>query len=1414
MTPTGVSGLSINGPSTVLRNEGTMEWLSGDLTLFDRARLENASTLNILTGRLFSSNTTGPLVFVNEAQGTIRKTGPDPFQIVSGIAFDNRGEIDVQGGTLAVDAAATFTDTPLEVAAGATLHLRNNLQTFVGTVSGTPSGRLEISAPFVAGPSAVWDFGGTGILWTGNDGLRGGRLVNRGTLRLAPAVNGVVIDGQTSVLRNEGTMEWESGDLTLLNQARIENASTLNILTGRLFPSSTLGPLVFVNEAQGTIRKTGPDEFLIGNGILFETAGLLDVQGGPFVVDAAARYLDGSQLAVADGAILHLRNNTQTFVGTVSGTPSGRLEISAPFVASPSAVWDFGGTGILWTGNDGLRGGRLVNRGTLRLAPAVNGVVIDGQTSILRNEGTMEWASGDLTLLSSGQVRNASMLNLTGPGRLFSSSTTGPFVLANEAGGTIRKTGTDTFSLHGVRLSNQAGATVALDEGAIAMDAAFEHQLGATLSGTGQLVTATVEVDGTISPGPSGGLGTLTLDGPFQPSGGAVLRTDVGAGGASDVLAVTGPIALGGTLLVSVRPGYTPQLGDAFTVVTGQTPTGLFGSVVTIGAPQGIRFAAQPIVGGVRVTAVAGTGGPISTFPDSLIAGDTRSVLLLGPLAGATAARLECTSCLDAAAFGSIPGTALTPTADGVSVRFDVSDPRVMGNYDVVVDLPGGAQSRAALPVRPFVSAVLFEAEGPFGIPVVPAPEYRWSSLRAVNVSNSFEPAFPLVRIEMPTQPYVRVQLNSSFHGYGSPLYDRPTASNTSEAMVLVRLTSRVGAPLNFGSGIAPERIRFPGDPIPTDTTQSIPFGAPVSFAFGGSSNLSIGAATRALTDALHTSASGALSAYIAQVDAANASAAATAARSTLLAAGTLALNPREVLGEVLARTSATVPVPGGLADAAEGAFQAAFRAQAEARDLASAQAISAAIGSGGPTGVLAQRELDRVRASVPSSSGRSAQLTASARRGSSAPAVASRLRDFFGLFTCENPILDNDERIGGILDQMNTGQANGAAPVQPCTRGPFDPNDKTTQSALACEVGTVLVDGNPVQRCIRYFVPLALREDEIQYTVEFENAPIATAPAERVVVTDVLDEDLDPSTLRIIGTSSDSTFTYTVTGQTVTFYFTGINLPPNVNAPEGQGHVTFAVRPRPNRPDATQILNSAEIVFDFNPPILTPMVEHVVQQVADPAVTVQLPPEIVSGTPFTAVLSITNAGPDDATATSLSLALPPGWTALSAEAPSGTCDLTGDLVCLLGSVPPDGSASVTAILRAGPVGTATLLASVTTAVVDARFFDSAVRRDVQVQASNATDDSTQPTELTLAAPVPNPFSGNARIRFGMPAGAHVELVAFDQLGREVARIADGLMLAGWHDVTWRPDRLAAGVYFVRLRAGTETRVVQSLRVR
>ena len=78
---------------------------------------------------------------------------------------------------------------------------------------------------------------------------------------------------------------------------------------------------------------------------------------------------------------------------------------------------------------------------------------------------------------------------------------------------------------------------------------------------------------------------------------------------------------------------------------------------------------------------------------------------------------------------------------------------------------------------------------------------------------------------------------------------------------------------------------------------------------------------------------------------------------------------------------------------------------------------------------------------------------------------------------------------------------------------------------------------------------------------------------------------------------------------------------------------------------------------------------------------------------------------------------------------------------------------------------------------------------------------ATIPIEFGLDANFPNPFHHSTTIRYGVPQDAHVTIVVFDMLGREVMKLVDDKKTAGLHEVSVDGRRLASGVYFYRMMA-------------
>lgn len=129
-----------------------------------------------------------------------------------------------------------------------------------------------------------------------------------------------------------------------------------------------------------------------------------------------------------------------------------------------------------------------------------------------------------------------------------------------------------------------------------------------------------------------------------------------------------------------------------------------------------------------------------------------------------------------------------------------------------------------------------------------------------------------------------------------------------------------------------------------------------------------------------------------------------------------------------------------------------------------------------------------------------------------------------------------------------------------------------------------------PAGKCDPHFI---VPDQKLSYTIHFQNT--GNAEAINIMLLDSLDADLDIQSVRITGKSHD-VWIEVLPGNILQFHFDGINLPDSAsNEPESHGYVVFEVSPVQGLSYGTQINNTSEIYFDFNPPIRTNTVKNVI---------------------------------------------------------------------------------------------------------------------------------------------------------------------------------------------------------------------------
>ena len=65
-----------------------------------------------------------------------------------------------------------------------------------------------------------------------------------------------------------------------------------------------------------------------------------------------------------------------------------------------------------------------------------------------------------------------------------------------------------------------------------------------------------------------------------------------------------------------------------------------------------------------------------------------------------------------------------------------------------------------------------------------------------------------------------------------------------------------------------------------------------------------------------------------------------------------------------------------------------------------------------------------------------------------------------------------------------------------------------------------------------------------------------------------------------------------------------------------------------------------------------------------------------------------------------------------------------------------------------------------------------------------------------------NPFNPTTTFSFAIPVDSEVSLSVYNLQGREVSRLIESNMDAGYHSVVWDANSYASGVYFVKMVAG------------
>jgi len=75
------------------------------------------------------------------------------------------------------------------------------------------------------------------------------------------------------------------------------------------------------------------------------------------------------------------------------------------------------------------------------------------------------------------------------------------------------------------------------------------------------------------------------------------------------------------------------------------------------------------------------------------------------------------------------------------------------------------------------------------------------------------------------------------------------------------------------------------------------------------------------------------------------------------------------------------------------------------------------------------------------------------------------------------------------------------------------------------------------------------------------------------------------------------------------------------------------------------------------------------------------------------------------------------------------------------------------------------------------------------------------PTVYSISQNYPNPFNPSTKIDFELPYDSKVSILLYDISGREVGKLVNEQLTAGYHNVQFNGSNLASGMYFYRISA-------------
>ncbi|WP_299768632.1 FG-GAP-like repeat-containing protein [uncultured Dokdonia sp.] len=529
---------TLNNNGTLTINNASLtnnSQLNSTFSIINNGTLNNNATIQNTGGSIQNSG-----AFTNSGFGTLNNDITS--SIVNTGTFVNNGQLINAGGGI-TNNAGTFTNvnSPATPAISATINTTGtitNNATFTNSFffinSGTITNTANMSSQFMN---------------------NNGTFNNEGTFTVL--TNGIVsrVTG-TSLINNTGSLTVQSGAALSLPTATLSNTGTVSI-EGSLNVSDVAS--VFNNNPGGQVTITGS----------------ANVNFGLLINDGAFTNNAGSTLTIDNGEFRNKGDGHYQLNGILTLNNSGEFDNRGDAFNNNMATVTNNGS-ILINGSNSIinNSGSFMNLGAIEFAinNGSGGILSNLPEGNLTNQGMIDLGfGGELSNFSGGNVINQAMINISSGGELsnFSTITNQASIIITGSGELITRTNSSVTNTTTGILSN-GNNFIAQDNGMLINNGTLT---GTNASHEGNFVNAS-----TLSPGNSPGIYSFTNAYTHQNTanlnieiqGASIPGTDY------DQILVAESVLLAGTLTVSLPTGYEPQVGETFTIITGNAVSGTF----------------------------------------------------------------------------------------------------------------------------------------------------------------------------------------------------------------------------------------------------------------------------------------------------------------------------------------------------------------------------------------------------------------------------------------------------------------------------------------------------------------------------------------------------------------------------------------------------------------------------------------------------------------------------------------------------------------------------------------------------------------------------------------------------------------------------------------------------------------------